>query len=88
MAFEADHHAAEAREWAEDRFTPEQVAAAKPIMDAFEFKILDIDLRSLESSLAYYDKRTTKTERAIGKVEFDLGPDGSEIVPQGRDCSS
>ncbi len=95
MAFE-EHHATEAREWAEARFSPAEVEAAKPILDAFHFKVLEICLRGLESSLSYYDGRVTKTERAMGKIDYDLGPsgDGPELaaraappVPQGRNCT-
>lgn len=77
MAFESNH-LQEAREKAEERFPAFYDDVAKYALDAFQFECLEIMLRADASSASYYDDRMKKTEKAMGDLKFDLGPDGEE----------
>ncbi len=77
MSFE-EHHLKDARAQAESRFTQSQCDKAKPLLDAFEFHILDILTASIQSSMRHFDGRQKKIDKQIAGLEYDLGPDGKE----------
>ena len=77
MSFE-EHSIKDARAEAESRFTRKDVAAARPLLDAFEFHLLDVFARSVASSIKYFKGRQVKIDRSIGELDYDLGPDGEE----------
>lgn len=74
MAFE-EHELMMAREEAEKRFTADEIAAARLLMDAYTFHILDILSKSVASSLKYFSDREKKIDRMMGKIKYDMGPD-------------
>jgi hypothetical protein len=77
MGFE-EHQIKDARAEAESRFTKEEADAARPLMNAFEFHMLDIFARSVASSLKYFKGRQVKIDRSMSDLDYDLGPDGKE----------
>ena len=72
------NHIADARRDAESRFTIEEIEVARPLLNAFEFHILDTLAKSIASSLNHFDHEQKAVDRAMGKIDYDLGPDGSE----------
>jgi hypothetical protein len=77
MAFE-EHQIKDARAEAESRFTRKEIDAARLLMNAFEFHLLDVFAKAVASSLKYLDSRQKKVDRYMADLDYDLGPDGEE----------
>ena len=73
MAVEANN-VRDARDDAEAQFTIEQVAMAKPLLDAFHFKILELVQRSHDSAASYHAKRMDLIDKEIAGLGFDGEP--------------
>ena len=71
-----DEAKADALEWAADRYEGAQIAAAMPILDAFHWQVLERLLTASESSEGFHARERAKIEKAIGSIDFDIGPDG------------
>lgn len=77
MALE-EHHLLDARAEAESKFSREEIESSRPLLDAFQFHILELMHRAVSSSLGYYEKRQKKIDKAMGDIDYDLGEDGEE----------
>jgi len=62
---------AECRENAEKQFTAEEIAAAKPLMDCFHFKLIEDSRKSYASMVKRYEGHVKKVEGIAAKLDFD-----------------
>ena len=82
MATLETHHTAsallDALDWAvANGYTQEQIDAARPLLNAYRWKILEIMLTSAESGEGHRSRERAGIEKMIGDLDHDLGPDGS-----------
>ncbi len=81
MAFEAqdpEECLQETLDWARGRYTEAEIEAAMPLLRAYQYHCLDILLTTHELGEGYHSRKRTQIEKLIGKIDFDLGPDGEE----------
>ena len=81
MAKDLAEHFDKAMEETMKRFTPQKIADATPVLNAFKFHLLEEYVAESLSAHSYHERRLKQIDRMMASIDYDLGPDGEEPAP-------
>ena len=76
MAKDLNEHFEKAMEETMKRFTPQKIADAMPVLNAFRFHLLEEYVAESMSAQNYHERRLKQIDRMMANIQYDLGPDG------------
>jgi len=78
MAKDLNEHFDKAMAETMKRFTPQNIADAMPVLNAFRFHLLEGYVAESMSAHSYHERRLKQIDRMMASIDYDLDKNGEE----------